>query len=79
MIVLCSVEFLGSEKLVLTIIPCSFQEAYIEKVFEFGWNVFEKGENAVCWVFVAEDVEDEAFFCCKSVSVKRIPVSESRY
>ena len=79
MIILCSVEFLSSEELDLTVTPCSFQKAYVEKFFEFGWNVFEKGENAVCWVFVTKDVEDEAFFCYESVSVNWIPVFESRY
>lgn len=31
-------------------------------VSETGWNILQKSKNPVVWVFVAENVEDEALF-----------------
>jgi hypothetical protein len=69
LIVLCSVESFSAKKLQILVFPRSFQIVNPEQFLEFGWNVFQKGENSLWWVFVSENIENEAFRCYEGIAI----------
>jgi hypothetical protein len=72
---LCGVKFFCPEKACFAVFPSAFQHVNVEKLFEFSWDILQESDNSVGWVFIAEGVEDEAFFGYEGVSVSWNPVS----
>jgi hypothetical protein len=69
---LCKASRLGRVRFLRSV--GAFKHFNVEEVLVFGWNVLEKGEDAVVWVLVAESVHDEAVGGDKGVSIHRGPV-----
>jgi hypothetical protein len=78
LIILRCVEFLSSKKLCLFIFPCSFKEVDFEARFELGWNILKKGEDSAKRMLISEDIENEALFSNKSVTIGWNPVFRNR-